>query len=84
MVSSSNTSLGMGDLRGHGAKIAEAVRLLRADDRLPPYLRPVERNRRIIEWLIENGYAPDLPSRHAIDRYCKFHLQTEQNAQLAQ
>jgi hypothetical protein len=71
-------------LRGHGAKIAEAARALRELGRFPPNLRSVERDRRIIDWLTVHGYAEDLPSRHAIARHFRFHLQSEQLAPIAQ
>jgi hypothetical protein len=56
--------------RGHGPKIAEAVRTLRAEGRLPHALRPIEREKRITERLREAGYqGAELPSRHAIARF---------------
>jgi hypothetical protein len=55
--------------RGHAAKIGLAVQALRAQGLLPPHLRPVQRDRIIIEWLIANGYRDDLPSRRAIKRW---------------
>jgi hypothetical protein len=54
---------------GHAPKIAEAVKALHLADRLPRHLRPVERDRRILEWLAEHGYAGDMPSRQAIGRF---------------
>jgi|KBSSwiStaDraftv2_1062776.scaffolds.fasta_scaffold2587407_2 hypothetical protein len=55
--------------RGHAAKIGLAVAALRADGLLPLHLRPVQRDRLILEWLIAEGYGDDLPSRRAIKRY---------------
>jgi hypothetical protein len=55
--------------RGHQAKISLAVAALRAQGLLPPYLRPVQRDRLIVEWLIAAGYGDDLPSRRAIKRW---------------
>jgi hypothetical protein len=62
--------------RGHHAKIAEAVCALRDAGRLPRHLRPTERDRRIVGWLAEHGYAGDkadhrgdLPSPSALARY---------------
>jgi hypothetical protein len=62
--------------RGHHAKIAAAVRALRDAGRLPPYLRPTERDRRVVEWLEDHGYGggkdgccADLPSPSALARY---------------
>ena len=56
--------------RGHGPKIAAAVRALHAEGRLPTDLRPVERVRRITGRLQTMGYqGAELPSRHAISRY---------------
>lgn len=57
--------------RGHGPKIAEAVQALRAAGELPANLRPVERDRRIINYLTTRGYAADKPSRFAIARHFK-------------
>jgi hypothetical protein len=55
--------------RGHQLKIAEAIEALRREGNLPRHPRPVERDRRIVEWLAAHGYAADLPSRSAIGRY---------------
>jgi hypothetical protein len=55
--------------RGQVPKIAAAVHALRLADRLPPHLRPVERDRRVVEYLAEHGYAGDLPSPSALARY---------------
>jgi len=63
--------------RGHGAKIDEAVQALRRAGRLPPNLRPVERDQRVVDWLKARGYAgdkahghrSDLPSPSALARY---------------
>ena len=55
--------------RGHGPKIREAVEALEACGVLPRHLRPVLRNRRILDWLDANGYGPDLPSRSALTRH---------------
>src|SRR5262245_33151273 len=55
--------------RGHHPKIAQAVEALRRDGNLPRHLRPVERDRRVVEWLKANGYATDLPKRSALARY---------------
>ena len=55
--------------RGHYAKIAEAVHALRRAGRLVPNLRPVVRDRRVIEWLKEHGYVGDLPSPSALTRF---------------
>jgi hypothetical protein len=55
--------------RGHGPKIREAVEALEASGELPRYLRPVLRNRRVLDWLAANGYGADLPSRSAIARH---------------
>ena len=57
--------------RGHHPKIAQAVEALRREGNLPPHLRVVERNKRIVDWLKANGYAADLPSRSAIARQFK-------------
>jgi len=65
--------------RGHQVKISVAVQALRQAGRLPPHLRPVERDRRIIDWLKAHGYAgdkvyghrSDLPSPSALARYFK-------------
>jgi hypothetical protein len=62
--------------RGHGPKVAEAVQALRAAGKLPTNLRPVVRDGRIAKWLQEHGYAEDMPSRRAIGRYFKSHLQS--------
>ena len=48
--------------RGHGPKIREAVEALEACGGLPRHLRPVLRNRRILDWLSANGYGADLPT----------------------
>jgi hypothetical protein len=56
--------------RGHGLKIAEAVRALQAARQLPPNLRPKERHDRICAWLTGAGYQErELPSRWAVSRY---------------
>ena len=55
--------------RGHRPKIAQAVEALRYEDNLPCHLRPMERDRRIVEWLAAHGYEADLPSRSAMGRY---------------
>ncbi|HEY1247235.1 MAG TPA: hypothetical protein VGF29_20635 [Hyphomicrobiaceae bacterium] len=54
---------------GHRPKIAAAVAALEAEGLLPEYLRPVTRDRRITDWLMEKGYAKDLPSRPAMARF---------------
>lgn len=59
--------------RGHGPKIAEAVRALERDGALPPNLRPVQVRRLITDWLKANGYENDLPTKSSIDRF--FHSQ---------
>src|SRR5262245_33542325 len=66
-------------LRGHQAKIAEAVAALRAEGKLPPQLRPGHRDRLVTNWLIAAGYGElaegvdkhldDLPSPRALRRY---------------
>jgi hypothetical protein len=61
--------IGVAPRRGHSPKIAQAVEALRHEGNLPCHLRPVERDRRIVEWLAAQGYAADLPSRSAIARY---------------
>jgi hypothetical protein len=53
----------------HHAKIDKVVVALEAEGLLPPELRPVVRNRRIIDALMADGFALDLPSRWAIGRY---------------
>jgi hypothetical protein len=53
---------------GHDAKIAEALKALRAAGQLPPLLGAVQRDHRILRWLMQAGYAQDLPSRWAIRR----------------
>jgi hypothetical protein len=58
--------------RGHHPKIAQAVEALRREGNLPRHLRPVERDRRVVEWLKANGYATDLPKRSALARYFMF------------
>jgi hypothetical protein len=55
--------------RGHGPKIREAVEASEASGELPRHLRPVLRNRRILDWLAANGYEADLPSRSALSRH---------------
>ena len=55
--------------RGHGPKIREAVAALEVSGELPRHLRPVLRNRRILDWLAANGYGADLPSRSALARH---------------
>ena len=56
--------------RGHGPKIAEAVRALQAAGKLPPNLRPIELEKRIHICLRAAGYADaELPSRRAIGRH---------------
>jgi hypothetical protein len=55
--------------RGHGPKIRQAVLHLEASGELPRHLRPVLRNRRILDWLAANGYGADLPSRSALARH---------------
>jgi hypothetical protein len=55
--------------RGHGPKIREAVEALAACGEMPRHLRPVLRNRRILDWLAANGYGADLPSRSALARH---------------
>jgi hypothetical protein len=72
-------------MRGHGPKIEEAVQALRAAAELPANLRPSELERRIRLRLRAAGYgAAELPSRHAIARYFKFHLHSDQLAPIAQ
>jgi hypothetical protein len=56
-------------VRGHGSKIREAVLALEACGDLPRNLRPVHRDRRVLDWLTRHGYAADLPSRTALGRY---------------
>ena len=48
--------------RGHGPKIQEAVAALEACGELPRNLRPVTRDRLILNWLTGRGYAADLPA----------------------
>jgi hypothetical protein len=55
--------------RGHGPKIREAVEALEASGELPRHLRPVLRDRRVLDWLAANGYGADLPSRSALARH---------------
>ena len=55
--------------RGHGPKIREAVEALETRGELPRNLRPVLRDRRILEWLAANRYGADLPSRSALARH---------------
>ena len=55
--------------RGHGPKIREAAEALEACGELPRHLRPVLRNKRILNWLEANGYGADLPSRSALARH---------------
>jgi hypothetical protein len=55
--------------RGHHAKIEEAVQALRRAGRFPPNLRPVVRDRLVIDWLRTHGYAGDMPSPSALSRY---------------
>jgi hypothetical protein len=59
----------MSGRRGHGPKIRKAVEALEASGELPRHLRPVLRNRRILDWLDANGYGADLPSRSALTRH---------------
>lgn len=59
----------MTTFRGHGPKIQEAVAALEACGDLPRNLRPAHRDRRILDWLVQRGYAADLPSRSALARY---------------
>ena len=54
---------------GTWPKIREAVEALEARGELPRHLRPVLRNRRILDWLAANGYGADLPSRSALARH---------------
>jgi hypothetical protein len=69
--------------RGHQPKIGEAVAALRAEKLLPPHLRPVQRNRLIIEWLIAAGYGNDLPSPRAIARWFEDEQVAIQSAAIA-
>jgi hypothetical protein len=58
--------------RGHGPKIAEAMRGLEAAGQLPANLRLVEIERRIRDWLLAAGYARgELPNRWAVSRFLK-------------
>ena len=59
----------MSSHRGHGPKIRVAVEALEASGELPRHLRPVLRNRRVLDWLAANGYEADLPSRSALARH---------------
>jgi hypothetical protein len=53
---------------GHAAKILEAVKALRAEGKLPPNLRPMHFNKRVQDWLRDEGYEGDIPDRNAIHR----------------
>jgi hypothetical protein len=55
----------------HHSKIDKVVTALEAEGLLPAELRPLVRNDRIIHALMADGFALDLPSRWAIDRYFK-------------
>ena len=55
--------------KGHHHKIAKAVAEMRAEGLLPEHLRPKVRNCRICDWLMQAGYADDLPSRQAFARF---------------
>jgi len=70
--------------RGHHPKVAQAVEALRDEGNLPRHLRPVERDRRIVEWLAAHGYAADLPSRSAIGRYFGAAVASEQTGRNGQ
>jgi hypothetical protein len=59
----------MTTLRGHGPKIRKAVEALEAHGEQLRYLRPVRRNKLILDWLGGNGYGADLPSRTSLSRY---------------
>ena len=52
-------------------KVKEAVRALDRDGKLPPHLKPGERNKRIYDRLVELGYDPrsEMPSRRSLARY---------------
>ena len=56
--------------RGHVAKVAEAVRALKAEGRWLPHLLFAHRFRMICAWLTAAGYGRerDLPSREAVRR----------------
>jgi hypothetical protein len=56
-------------LRGHAAKIERAARALWANGVPPPGLRPVHRDKLIMDWLDANGYGEDRPSPRAIARW---------------
>jgi hypothetical protein len=72
-VSAPNPSALLRRRRGHGPKIDDALSALRAAGKLPPSLRPSEREERICEWLKRQGYTPkELPTRWSIRR----HLET--------
>jgi hypothetical protein len=55
-------------LRGHAAKILEAVTALRGEGKLPPNMRPNHRDSLIRNWLRNAGYGEDIPDRNAIRR----------------
>jgi hypothetical protein len=58
--------------QGHGPKIRAAIDALQAAGELPADLRPVERDRRIKDWLRRAGYTDtEQPSRFAISRQVK-------------
>ena len=57
-------------LRGHGAKIAEALTALQAAGDLPSNLRPTELHKRVCAWLMSAGYQEkELPSRWAVRNF---------------
>jgi hypothetical protein len=55
-------------LRGHAAKVLEAVTALRAEGRLPPNMWPTHRDKLIQDQLRKAGYGEDIPDRNAIRR----------------
>jgi hypothetical protein len=56
--------------RGHAAKIEAALTALRADGRMPDWLRPMEVYDRLDAWLKAQGCgAHERPSRSSYQRY---------------
>jgi hypothetical protein len=63
---------------GHQAKIAAALRALRAQDRLPDYLRLGEIHRRICAWLKDQGlHDGELPSKKTVSRFIAAEVEAE-------